>query len=300
MEYGIFLTFSTLTASLSARTIFRLGRALGRLSYLFSAKRKSIARVNLNIAFGDSKSPEEKNRILRESFNQLAVSFLQCLWVNVAPEMRLEELIDGDPEGVEVLKTCIGRGAGVFLLMAHYGNWEIAGIRHGTLGVAPLTSIVRKLDNPLLEERTRSFRTLSGNSILYKDESILKVVRAIKNNHCVVIMMDQNMAKGGIFVDFFGKKAATARSIASLSMATGAAILPFFSHPTKDGRYKIKYGPEITFEPTGDKEKDVLDLTQKCEKFMETVIGEHPQPWMWAHRRWKTRPPEERGLRLYP
>ena len=236
MEYGVFLTFSALTACLSARTVFRLGRALGRLSYLFGAKRKSIARVNLDIAFGDSKSPEEKNHILRESFNQLAVSFLQCLWVNVAPEMRLEELIDGDPEGVEVLKECIGRGAGVFLLMAHYGNWEIAGIRHGTLGVAPLTSIVRKLDNPLLEERTRSFRTLSGNSILYKDESILKVVRAIKNNQCVVIMMDQNMAKGGIFVDCVWRPGARFDDHSGVHLRPLPAKMQLLDHAVNAGR----------------------------------------------------------------
>jgi KDO2-lipid IV(A) lauroyltransferase len=300
LEYGAFLAVSAAVAPLSAGTVFRLGRILGGISYLLGARRKTIGRVNLDIAFGDSKPPEERNRILRESFNQLAVSLLQCLWLDADPRARLRKLIDGEPEGLDTLRECIGRGRGVFLLMAHYGNWEAAGVLHGTLGIAPLTGIVRKLDNPLLEKRALSFRTRSGNRMLYKNESTLKIVRAVKNNQCVVVMMDQNMARSGVFVDFFGKKAATARSIASLSLATGAAILPFFSHPNGDGGYKIKYGPEIAFAPTGDKEKDILDLTRKCEAFLEAVIEKRPEPWMWTHRRWKTRPPEERGERPYP
>jgi KDO2-lipid IV(A) lauroyltransferase len=173
------------------------------------------------------------------------------------------------------------------------------GLFHGYLGICPLSSIVRKLDNPYLDKATKNFRTLSGNKIFNRNESPLKIVRQLKNNGSVAVMMDQNTAKGGVFVDFFGKKAATPRSLALLSYRLGTPILPLFCHPTDKGTYRIEYGPEIRFEKSGDKENDILKWTHQYELFIENVIRENPAPWMCGHRRWKTRPPEEKEIRIY-
>ncbi|NIP99318.1 MAG: hypothetical protein GWM98_01925, partial [Nitrospinaceae bacterium] len=177
--------------------------------------------TNLDIAFGESKTRDEKIQILKQSYRQLATSALQCLWLNADPEKRMVQLMEKEPEGLEVLKRCLDKGKGVFFLTAHYGNWEALGLFHGYLNVSPLYSIVRRLDNPFLEEAARTFRTVSGNGLLYREESPLKIVKALKNNHCVAVMMDQNTAVGAVFVDFFGKAAATPRSVALLSYRLG-------------------------------------------------------------------------------
>lgn len=299
MEYALILSCSSAVHFLSAKSVFRLGQIMGDFFYGISRKRKRIAMTNLEIAFGEGMTVSEKKLIVQESFRQQAISFLQCLWLRHRPRERLPELIDGEPEGLNILKDCLERKKGIFFLTAHYGNWEVMGHFHGSLNIAPLSSIARKLDNPFLEKDSRAFRTLFGNSILHKDESPLKMVRVLKSNGCVIVMMDQNMARDGLFVDFFGKKASTTRSIPLLSFLTGAAIVPLFSFPNGNGRYKIRYGPEIKFKITGNKKKDVWNLTQECEKFIESVIRDNPEPWMWGHRRWKTRPPEEHRSRIY-
>ena len=142
-------------------------------------------------------------------------------------------------------------------------------------------------------------RTISGNGIFYRNESPVRILRAIKDNEAVAVMMDQNTAKGGIFVDFFGKKAATPRSLALLSYRTGAAILPLFSFPTGKGTYRIKYGPELTFKKSDNKKLDIIEWTQACEKFIEKTIHSTPAPWMWIHRRWKTQPQEQQAKKVY-
>lgn len=299
LEYLIFFNVSFFVRPLSARTVFYLGRLIGSLAFLLAGKRKQIALTNLNIAFGDTKSFREKERIIKNSFIQMAISTVQCLWLAHDPEKRIHELIPEKPRGLESLQTCLERKRGVFFLTAHYSNWEAMGIYHGYLEISRLHSIVRHLDNPYLEKTAREFRTISGNGIFYREDSPLKIVRALKNNSSVAVMMDQNTARGGIFVDFFGKKAATARSVALLSYRTGAAILPLFSYPTAKGTYRIEYGPELILEKTGDKETDIRDWTRTCEQFIESVIRERPEPWMWGHRRWKTRPPEENGGKVY-
>ena len=277
--------------------VVKIGNGLGSLVFLFSGNRKRSAKINLDIVFADSKSPGEKNKIIKKSFQNLAVSALQCLWATHDTENRVRSLIEGEPSGLEILKDCLKKNKGIFFLTAHYGNWEIMGLFHGYLGICPLASIVRKLDNPYLDKATKNFRPLSGNKIFYRDESPLKFVRELKNNGSVAVMMDQNTAKGGVFVDFFGKKAATPRSLALLSYRFGTPVLPLFCYPTDKGTYRIEYGPEIQLEKSGNKKNDLLKWTQNYQLFIEKIIRENPASWMCGHRRWKTRPPEE--TRIY-
>ena len=299
LEYIFFRLLLLLVQPIPLQMVVRIGNGLGNLIFLFSGKRKRSAKINLDIIFADSKSTNEKNKIIKKSFQNLAVSALQCLWATRDTENRVRRLIEGEPAGLDILRQCLKKNKGIFFLTAHFGNWEIMGLFHGYLGICPLSSIVRKLDNPYLDKATKNFRTFSGNRIYYRDESPLKIVRELKNNGSVAVMMDQNTAKGGVFVDFFGKKAATPRSLALLSYRLGTPILPLFCHPPDKGTYRIEYGPEIRFEKSGDKENDILKWTHQYELFIENVIRENPAPWMCGHRRWKTRPPEEKEIRIY-
>ena len=298
VEHLVVLFFVFFLNYFSAKTILHLGRILGSVSYALATKRRKIAFVNLNIAFGNKKSNKEKKEIIKNSFTQVALTTLQSLWVLKQP-LRACQLIDDEPTGLDLVKKSLLRQKGIFFLTAHYGNWEIMGIDHGFRGVCKLHSIIRRLDNPYLDEIALKFRTISGNGVFCRDEPLLKIVRALKNNESVSIMMDQNAAKGGVFVDFFGEKAATAKALSRLSYRTGTPIIPFFCYPTKKGTYRVKYGPELTLKKTGDKEQDIIEWTQACEKFIEKTIKDTPDPWTWGHRRWKTRPPEDQGVKIY-
>lgn len=299
LEYILFSLLLLVVRPLPQQAVLKIGKRLGSLAFLFSRKRKQSAKINLHIIYADSKSSSEKNRIIKKSFQNLAVSALQCLWVTSDTENRVRALIEGEPSGLDLLRQCLKKNKGIFFLTAHYGNWEIMGLFHGYLGICPLSSIARKLDNPYLEGITNKLRTASGNKIIYRDESPLKIVRELKNNGSVAVMMDQNTARGGVFVDFFGKKAATPRALALLSFRTGTPILPLFCYPTEKGTYRIEYGPEIQLEKSDNREEDILNWTYHYEQFIENVIRKNPEPWMCGHRRWKTRPPEETGPRVY-
>jgi KDO2-lipid IV(A) lauroyltransferase len=298
-EYLLFRVLRATLRGFSAKRVFRLGKLLGTLAYQFVGKRSHIAQTNLDIAFGDSKTREEKDRIIKESWIQIAVSTVQCLWLSHQTRERVKELVPTTPEGLDEVKKCLEPGKGIFFLTAHYGNWEVMGLNHGYLGVCQLHSIARKFDNPKLEEFIMNLRTISGNGIFHREESPLKMVRAVKRNESVAVMMDQNGGDFALFLDFFGVKASTPRSLALLSYSTGAPIVPMFNYPQGDGTYKVKYGPALCLEKTGNKDEDVPRWTQECLHYLENVIREKPEPWMWIHRRWKSRPPEERDRPIY-
>ena len=229
----------------------------------------------------------------------MVVHALQCLWVSCNTRERVYRLFPNEPENLDSLKEILERNKGAFFLMAHYGNWEALGIYLGFSKYCNLCSIARKFDNPYLEKFIMNLRTLSGSRIFHKEDSPLKMARAVKQNCCVAVMMDQNGGIGGLFVDFFGKKAATPRSLALLSYTSGAAVIPLIPYPIEKGRYKAVFLPELKLEKTGNKKEDIFRWTQEYQKVLEQVIRERPEPWMWFHRRWKSRPEQERHIQIY-
>jgi KDO2-lipid IV(A) lauroyltransferase len=295
LEYILFRLILFPIQMFSLGGICLLARLLGNVFYHASPKRRKIARINLDIAFGHTKTPEEKKRIAKQSMIYMVMIALQCLWVTRNTEQRIYQLFPPEPEGMEHFNSCLKRGKGSFFLMAHYGNWELLGVYMGYKKFSQVSAIARKLDNAYFENFITQLRTISGGGVIQKEGSPLKVVRAMKKNSCVGVMMDQNGGIGGLFVDFFGKKAATPRSLALLSYSTGAAVLPLIPYPTEKGTYQPTFLPELKLEKTDDKEADIFRWTEEYQKVLEKIIRERPEPWMWFHRRWKSRPPGEEG-----
>ena len=189
LEYLLFRCLLFAIQNLTEKTIFRQGKFLGAVIYHCSPKRRKIARINLDIAFGDSKSPEEKKRITKQSIIYMVIHAMQCLWVTRNTEERVHRLFPIEPEKLEYLHEILKRNKGVFFLMAHYGNWEVLGIYLGYSKYCKLCSIARKFDNPYLENFIMRLRTISGSRIFHKDESPIKMVRAVKQNSCVAVML---------------------------------------------------------------------------------------------------------------
>jgi KDO2-lipid IV(A) lauroyltransferase len=299
LEYCLFRIILFPIQMLSLNGVCLLARLLGNVFYHTSPKRREIARINLDIAFGDTKTTEEKNNIAKQSMIYMVMIALQCLWVTRNTEQRVSQLFPSDPEGMKHFNDCMKRGKGAFFLMAHYGNWELLGVYMGYKKFSQVSAIARKLDNPYFENLIIKLRTISGGGVIEKEGSPLKVVRAMKRNSCVGVMMDQNGGIGGLFVDFFGKKAATPRSLAMLSYSTGAGVIPFIPYPTDKGTYQAVFLPELKLGKTGDKDADIFRWTEEYQKVLEKIIRERPEPWMWFHRRWKSRPKEERHISIY-
>jgi len=251
-----------------------------------------MAHANLDRAFGDGISPAEKERIARASFAHLGLLLCDSLAFSRVDPARLEKIALF--EGLEHLREAYARGKGVFVFSGHYGNWEMVALLQGYLRL-PLAMVTRPLDNPFLEKKLYRYRTLSGNRVIHKRGAAREILRAIQQGWGVAIVIDQNVrGEDGIFVDFFGTPASTTPALATLALKTEAPIIPVFGVPLPDGRYRIRYLPEVDYRPTGDRKRDILELTQTCTRIIEEQVRREPEHWVWMHRRWRTRPPEER------
>jgi KDO2-lipid IV(A) lauroyltransferase len=280
---------SAVVRRLPRKAVLALGRGLGRLWAALDPRHRAIAADNLRRAF-----PEWDEARVRATahgvYRHFAAVLLEILWMEGRAEPELLALTE--VEGLEHMKLALARGRGVVSPIAHLGNWELQGVATPSL-IGPSAVIARPLDNPALDRRLVAFRASTGNVVIYKRKALAQILGTLREGRLVAIMLDQNVqAKDGIFVSFFGRPACTTTAAAALALKTGCAVVPAHCVLRPDGRYRMAYGPEIEWTPTGRRDEDIAALTQTITSVIEGWVRETPEQWLWLHRRWKTRPPQ--------
>jgi KDO2-lipid IV(A) lauroyltransferase len=194
-------------------------------------------------------------------------------------------------EGLEHYLAAKQNGRGILVATAHLGNWELSAFAHALL-TEPMHVMVRSLDNPLIDRIVEQRRIASGNWLISKRDAARSVLKALKANQAVGILIDQNTTpEEGVFINFFGKRACAGTAFVKLAHHSGAAVVPGFALWNERRRkYVLCFYPQVPL--TGD----VLVDTQRIHTFFEAIIRDHPDQWMWIHRRWKTRPAGEPNL----
>ncbi len=266
------------------------GRIIGWLVYLLDKKHRAIAFDNLKTAFGSEFSSRLLKRISRQCFMHFGQVFLDIIKFPSLREEKKKEVFV--VEGKENLEKALQCGRGVLLFTAHYGNWEIGSSFLSWRG--KLSVIARRLDNRILEKELLKLRTKLGARVIYKHQASKKILHSLRNKEMVAFLIDQNVLRSqAVFVDFFGKKAATTPSLAAFYLRTKSPLLPAFCYPLSLGRYQIEIHAPLEMLLVGDYDQDVLKITQRCTKIIENQIRKNPACWFWFHRRWKTRPKEK-------
>jgi KDO2-lipid IV(A) lauroyltransferase len=278
---------SAIVSPLPRRTALAFGRALGRVLGDLDHRHVAIAVDNLGRAFPDW----DRSRLLRTArgvYAHFGQVLLDILWLQGRSREEVLGLID--VEGGEHVRAAMAAGRGAIMATAHIGNWELHGIGHGwTFG--PIGVVARPLDNPDLDRRLCALRTAGGNTVIYKQKALAPVLRAMREGQGVAILMDQNVQeKDGIFVDFFGRPAATTTVVAALAVKTGCALVPCHTEIGRDGRYRMIYDPPLNWSPSGDRQADIAHVTQELTRHIEVWVRGVPEQWLWIHRRWKTAP----------
>jgi KDO2-lipid IV(A) lauroyltransferase len=255
--------------------------------YRLDKRHRRVALSNLETAFGQDLSQSQLKQIARNSFLHYGRVFLDMIYLAcLKPEKRDKSIT---MEGEDYIHTSLQKGKGVLLFTAHFGLWELAPLLVSQIG--KLNVIARPLDNPYLEKDISRLRKRLGANVIYKYHAYRQILRSLRANEIVAILIDQNvLQKEAVFVDFFGKLAATTPSLATFHLRTHAPIIPGFCYPTGTKGYHIKVMKPLEIPLSGESSKDIIKITQVCTKIIENQIRELPDFWFWFHNRWKSRP----------
>lgn len=192
--------------------------------------------------------------------------------------------------GPELKRTCFIQESKepVIIVTAHLGNWELAGNAYSWLSGFNLTSIMRALTNPRIGDIVYSHRIGLTHKTVSKSKGIKPLLAALKNGESIAIVADQHASTSeGVVVEVFGHPARAHATPALLHLKTGVPIIVGALLRLDDSfHFEFRGSEVIRYTPTGDKEKDIKEVTQRYSSALEAMIRETPEQWMWAHRRW--------------
>ena len=265
-----------------------------KLLFSLQPRLKKTAEFNLRLAFPDW-TDAQRTEVTRKMVRNLGWMAAEFARFPRLTKENIEELVI--LEGHENFLEGQRRGKGVLYLTGHIGAWELSSFAHALYSY-PLHYMARPLDNRRLDALVNKYRCASGNRPIFKNESARVMLKVLKDFGTVGILADQNtMPEEGVFVDFFGKSACTTTGIARVALHTGAAVVPGYAYwDETNQKYRLRFEPALELIRTGDSERDVFENTQRFAKALEEIIRKHPDQWVWVHKRWKTRPKDERAL----
>ena len=270
----------------------RAARRLGDLLYRFDRKHRERALANLRRSFPELTEKERQvlaRRSMEELFMFFVVMFYTTRLIRIDSWARYIVLENFQ----KPLELMMDRKGGLIMLTGHYGNFEILGYLLATLGF-PTSSVARPLDNPYLSEFVFGVREKQGQRIIAKKGATDDVVEVIESKGAVAFVADQNAGSKGIFVNFFGRKASTYKSIGLLAMQYETPVIIGYSRRLND-EFKFAIGAQDIIYPQDWKAQDdpLRYITQRYTRALEDIVRQDPGQYWWVHRRWKTRPKGE-------
>lgn len=271
-----------------------VGAGLGALAFHLVSRLRRTGERNLQLAYPQNDAAW-RTQVLRDLYRNLGLHLAEFCQMHHYTAANTADFIRY--EGLQHYLAAREAGKGVLVVTGHLGLWELSSFYHSLMGY-PMSMVIRRLDNPLVDRLVNSIRCMHGNSVLHKDDFARGLLGAMRRGETVGILMDTNMTPPqGVFVDFFGAPACTASGLARVAMHTSAAVLPgFLTWRAGEQKYVLEFGERLPLTRTGDDERDILANTQAFTTAIEGWIRRYPEQWLWVHRRWKTRPEGEPSL----
>jgi KDO2-lipid IV(A) lauroyltransferase len=265
-----------------------LGRLLGKSMTLLGARRKHIARVNLSLCLPQL-SVAERESLLARHLESVGMAMLETAISWWTPTQRLRPLVR--IEGLEHLQAALQKGRGAILLLGHFTTMELIA-RLLALSI-PLHVTYRRHKNPLFQaalERTHA-RHCAG---IIAHTDLRAMFRALQRNEALWYAPDQNYAgKHSAFVPFFGVAASTITATSRIAKSSGAPLIPVLAQRLPgDAGYRITLQAPLPDFPGDDEASDAARIL----RVIESHIREIPEQYLWVHRRFKTRPPDEKAV----
>ena len=248
-------------------------------------KRFHVVMTNLDLAFGETKSKEEKLEIAKKCYynfaKYLGINFI--LNQNTTKQKILEQVVF---KNEHFLLDAIRSGRPIIVTTAHFGQWEIFGLavaaRFGASSV-----LGRKLDSSVMDKILRANRAQFDVELIDKDGGAKDILKALKARRIVGILVDQNTApKDGIKVQFFGKDVLHTPAASVLAQKTNALIINAFIYQKGENLNEICFEQPIDIS-TFDKEDAVQKATQMQCSACEEMVRARPEEYFWFHQRFK-------------
>jgi KDO2-lipid IV(A) lauroyltransferase len=282
----LFLSFFNIETNLNAACF------LGRLLWKYYHRGRKRALDNLHASYPE-KSEQWIWQTGRRSFEHIVMLAIDVLFTpRLTNKHNWRDY--SRYKNTERTKWLMQEGKGLLMVTAHYSNFEIIGYIMGLFGFN-IYSIARPLDNKFISRYLYGVRQRAGQTILDKKGAAKMMEQIVSSGATLCFIADQDAGRKGIFVDFFGRKASTYKSIGLIALTYNIPIVIGYSRRIGN-RFYFEIGVNRIIFPQewAGKDEPLEWVTAEYTKAIESFVREDPSQYWWLHRRWKHRPKNER------
>ncbi len=277
----------------SRRVCYHLAQTAGALLSFLDRPRFQVALSNLEAAFGDQLSPNDRRKIARESFQYFARTMVDLLWSPRLTEENFSRYIE--LENFEETARGTGPERSILIACYHYSNFEWLSLACGFLDLKG-TIISQEFKNSLLDPIFKKLREQSGHELVPRERGIVRLYKVLRRKGRTALLVDLTVppAQGAMAIDCFGLKTSVTSAHAWLQEQTGVPIIPAHCEPLSDGRYRLIFHPKIA------RTADIThqQIAQACWNSFEPYVRKNPAPWLWMYKHWRYLP--AKSDRPYP
>lgn len=277
-EYVLLRALEGVCRALPRGAALRLGAGVGWFLRTVVRFRRKVVRANMrHVGLWDE---AEQRRIERRFYANMGRYFADFLHSDTEPPH--------DFDNMAVMDRALSRGKGVIVICAHFGNWEALAAIFGPR-LDRLNVVAMPMHNGMVQQWLAAKRARTGAITIYQDQALRKIVRVLRGNRVVAVLIDQNARKQGTLVPFLGKPAYTVRTVAGLQRKTGCSVLYNYAVLRPDGSYHVvMYDSERLAASPQDEEAFIEAHQRRDNEEISSWIREQPDQWFgWFHRRWR-------------
>lgn len=261
---------------------YKLAVFISDLRYIFALQDRRNVKANLKAIFPD-KTEREIRWIRISMFRNFAKYLVDFFRFEKLDKEYIQKNIK--IENIHYVNEAFSKGKGIIILTAHLGNWELGGVVVALLGY-PFWAVAL----PHKDSRVNNFfnfqRMRKGVRVIPLGKAVRQCLNVLEENKIVALLGDRDFTEKGIILDFFGKPAFFPEGAAAFSLKTGAAIIPAFMLRNPDDTFTLTIEEPIRFIPTGDKDRDLVELIGRFKVLFEEYIRKYPEQWYMFRKFW--------------
>jgi len=267
---------------LPLRAGYSFAKFIALLQFYISKKDREIVLDNLRAVL-----KTDDNATLRRIAKEVFVNFAKYL----VDFFRFSKLTTGYIErnvkiiGKDNLDEALKNGKGVITLTAHIGNYELGGAIVAALGY-PFNAVALGHKNKLVNNFFITQRRIAKINVISMGAALRKCYECLKRGEILALLGDRNFSEHGIQLKFFDRDCSFPKGPATLSLRTGASIVPTFITRLPDDTFQFVFEKPIFYSLTGNFEDDMQRITKSYINIIEEYVTKHPSQWFMFRRFW--------------
>jgi KDO2-lipid IV(A) lauroyltransferase len=255
--------------------------------YYLAGYRRKVVSENLANAFPE-KSEAERKTIEKKYFRYMADLMLETIKsVSMSEKQVKRRMVCTNPE---IVAHYFGQGKSILAAAGHYCNWEMACLDFGFLTEHTKLIVYKPQSSEIFTDFINRTRSRFGAIMIPMRQTLRKLIEYKNELTFTVLAADQTPSReeAMYFTNFLNQPTAVFLGVEKLSSLRDCAVVFYRIDLVKRGYYTYTLVPLVE----NPKEMKPFEITRIQVSYLEDLIRERPEYWLWSHRRWKIKPSE--------